>query len=177
MLVTMPPVPSERGTLKHRWTLYWNLFTGVHRARKVRARGGIGSLRDLPKGAKGEKRAGALVNLRQHGFLTPLPSKHQPKVCSMAKKTDDSLLLNSNNPLLRKSAAPCSTNTWLSEHIHRGPGFQLLQTDCVTELSGKRNVRCLPDVFSCLGRQTVSTTGDRMPESWHHLQSSTFIGS
>lgn len=72
-LVSMSPIPSGRETLKYRWTLYWNLFTRVHQARKVRARGGMGSLRDLPKRPKGKNEQERLL---QHGFFTPLLSKH-----------------------------------------------------------------------------------------------------
>lgn len=83
-----------------------------------------------------DKHAGALVKLRQRGFLTPLPSIHLVNLCYLPNKIDKLLLLNGLNKDFSHSAA-----LWLSESnpdngLHL-PGFHLHCTDPVTELSGK----------------------------------------
>ncbi len=87
------------------------------------------------------KRAGVLVKLREHGFRTALTSIHLANLRSLPNKTDELLLLTSTNKDFSNSAALCFTETWLSETIPDKalhlPGYQLIRSDRITELTGK----------------------------------------
>ncbi|KAI2662337.1 putative RNA-directed DNA polymerase from transposon BS [Labeo rohita] len=87
------------------------------------------------------KRAGALVQLRDRGFRTALPSIHQANLRSLPNRMDELLLLSRINKDFSKSAALCFTETWLSESIPDNglhiSGFQLFRSDRIAELTGK----------------------------------------
>ncbi|KAI2648520.1 putative RNA-directed DNA polymerase from transposon BS [Labeo rohita] len=67
-----------------------------------------------------EKRAGALVKLRQRGFRTALPSIHLANLCSLPNKTDELLLLTRTNKDFSNSAVLCFTETWLNDAMPDG---------------------------------------------------------
>ncbi len=88
-----------------------------------------------------EKRAGALVKLRQRGLRAPLPSIHLANLRSLPNKTDKLLLLFQTNEDFSNSAAQCFTETWLNDAIPDGAlnmvNFQLIRADHNVKSMGK----------------------------------------